>query len=131
MLPRQLPAQRSDIRIDPLTLLVRKRRQVIPVPLQRVCNLVRDLWRPQLQDRVVVERPVLRALVLAPYLLPLNAEDLHPDAARGGQVVREELGGEGGVAHDDVVGAWFGEHALGEVCGEVRVDREFADDALR
>lgn len=69
--------------------------------------------------------------VFTPEFLSLNAEDLDADAARGGDVVRDELRGEGGVPHDAVVGSWFGKHALSEMWSEVIVDGEFADHALR
>jgi len=130
MLPGQLPAQSRHVRIHPLTLLLRKRRQIIPIALQRVCNLICRLGIAQLQDGVVVKRPVLRLLVLAPEFLALDAKDLHSDAARRGRVVGHDFGRERRVAHDYVVGAWFGEHALGEVSGEVVVDDEFAHYAL-
>lgn len=115
MLPRQLPAQCRYIRIHPLTLLLRKRRQIIPIALERIRNLIRRLGVAQLQHRIIVKRPVLRLLVLAPELLALDAKDFHPDAARRRRVVGHDFGRERRVAHDDVVGAWFGEHALGEV----------------
>lgn len=86
-LARKLASQSSNIGINPLRLLVRKRRQIIPVPLQRIGNLIRHLWRPELEDGVVVERPILGLLVLAPDLLALDTEDFHADAAGGGEVV--------------------------------------------
>ena len=130
MLPRQLPAQGRHIRIHPLTLLLRKRGQIIPIALKRIRNLIRRLGIAELQDGVVVKRPILRLLVLAPDLLALDAKDLHPDAARRGRVVGHDLRRERRVAHDYVVGARFSEHALGEIRGEVVVDDEFSHYAL-
>jgi hypothetical protein len=130
VLSRQLAPESRDISIYALRLLLCKLGQVVPVALERVGNLVRRLGVPQLQDRVVVERPVLRLLVLAPDLLAFNAEDFHPDAARGGRVVGHDFGRQRGVAHDYVVGPGFLEHALGQVVGEIVVDDELAHYAL-
>jgi hypothetical protein len=118
------------IGINTLRLLFSELRDVIPVLLQAVRDLVRGLGITQLQDRVVVEGPILSLLVLAPDLLAFDSEDLDSDAAWRGDVVRDELRGERGVAHDAVVAAGFREHALGEVRWEVVVDDELAEDAL-
>lgn len=130
MLSRQLTPQRRHIRIHPLRLLCAKRFQIIPIPLQRIRNIKRRLRIPQLKDRVIIKRPVLRLLVLAPDLFALDAEDLHPDAARGGDVVRHDFWCERRVPHYHVVGSGSREHALCEVRGEVGMDDEFAGYAL-
>ena len=75
MLSRQSTPHSSDIRIDPLPLLLCKRRQIIPVPLQRIRNIIRRLRIAQLEDRVVVECPVLGFVVFAPDFLAGDTED--------------------------------------------------------
>lgn len=94
MLFRQLTSQGRHIRVHPLTLLVGKRREIVPVALEGVGNVVRGLGIAQLEDGVVVECPVLRLLVLAPELVALDTEDLHADASWGGDVVGDDFGGE-------------------------------------
>jgi len=75
MLPRQSTPHSSNIRIDSLSLLLRKRAQVIPVALERVCDIIRRLWIAQLEDWVVIECPVLGLVVCAPDLFAFDAED--------------------------------------------------------
>lgn len=116
--------------INALRLLFRELGDIVPVLLQAVRDLVCGLGIAQLQDRVVVEGPILSLLVLAPDLLAFDSEDLDSDTAWCGDVVRDELRGERRVAHDTVVAAGFREHALGEVRWEVVVDDKFAEDAL-
>jgi hypothetical protein len=116
--------------IDTLGLLFSELGNVVPVLLQAVCDLVCGLGITELQDRVVVEGPILSLLVLSPDLLSFDPEDLDSDTAWCGDVVRDELRGERRVAHDAVVAAGLREHALGEMCWEVVVDDELAEDAL-
>lgn len=130
MLPGNFVRPTSDISIRPIGKFLCEFGNVVEIPLEGVGNLHRGLGIPQLEDRVVVEGPVLGLLVLAPDLLALDAEDLHPDSPRCGHVVRDQLRGQRRVAHDHVVGARFGEHALRKVCREVVVNDEFAHDAL-
>jgi hypothetical protein len=127
---RQLSTQCRNIRVHALRLLLCKRAQVVPVALQRIRNVVRRLGVSQLQNGIVVERPVLCLFVFAPEFLALDAKDLHPDATWGWRVVGHDFGRERRVAHDYVVGSWLLEHALSEVLREVVVDREFAHYAL-
>ena len=130
MLTRQSTAISGNICIDALALLLSELRNIIPILLQTVRDLVRRLGIAQLQNRIVVHGPVLSFLIGAPYLFSLHAEDLHADAARRWRVVRYELRCERGVAHDAVVAGRFGEHALSEMGREVVMDGEFADHAL-
>jgi hypothetical protein len=130
MLARQSSAISCYISIDTLRLLLGKLWDVVPVLLQAIRDLVRGLGITQLQDRVVVECPILSLLVLAPNLLSFDSKNLDSDSARRGNVVRDELWGERRVAHDAVVGAGFCKHALGEVRWEVVVDDELSEDTL-
>jgi hypothetical protein len=118
------------ISINALCLLFSELGDVVPVLLQAVCDLICGLGITQLQDRVVVEGPILSLLVLSPNLLAFDPEDLDSDTAWCGDVVRNKLRGERRVAHNAVVAAGFREHALGEMCWEVVVDDELAEDAL-
>lgn len=131
MLTRQLTSVRGNISIDTLSLLLSKLRNIIPVLLQTVCNLIRRLGITQLQDRVVVHRPVLSLLIGAPDLLSFDAKYLHANAAWRGHVVRDELRSERGVAHNAVIASGLCEHALGKVWWEIVVDNEFTNHALR
>jgi hypothetical protein len=131
VLTRQSTSVRGHIGVNPLGLLLGKLRDIVPVLLQAVCDLIRRLRITQLQDRVVVHRPVLGLLIGAPDLFSLNAKDLHADSTWCRRGVWNDLRGERGVAHDAVVAGGFREHALGEVRWEVFVDDELADDALR
>lgn len=113
LLSRKLAAVGGDVSVHTLRLLLRKFRNVIPVPLQRIRNIVRGFRVAKLEDRVVVQSPVLGLLVLSPDLLALDAKDLDANATRSRNVVGHQLGRKGGVAHDAVVCAGLGEHALG------------------
>ena len=130
VLTRQLTAIRSNIRINALGLLLGKLGNIIPILLQAVRDLVRRLGVAQLKDRIVVHGPVLSLLIGAPDLFSFHAEDLHANATRRWRVVRHELWGEGGVAHDAIVGSGSSEHALGEMGWEVLVHDELANHAL-
>lgn len=130
MLTRQLAAVSSYISIHTLSLLVRKLRDIIPILLQAICDLIRRFRVAQLKNRIVVHRPVLSLLVRTPDLLTFDAEDLDTNAAWRRHVVRNELRRQGGVAHDAVVAGGFCEHALSEVWWEVFMDDEFAYYAL-
>lgn len=130
MLARQSSAIGCYIGINTLRLLFGELRNVVPVLLQAVGDLVRGLGITELQDRIVVEGPILGFLVLSPDLLSFDSEDLDSNAARRGNVIRHELRSERRVAHNAIVGTGFREHALGEVRWEVVMDNEFAEDAL-
>ena len=130
MLTRQSTAISGNICIDALALLLSELRNIIPILLQTVRDLVCRLGIAQLEDRIVVHGPVLGFLISAPDLFSLHAEDLHANAARRWRVVWYELRGERRVAHDAVVAGGPGEHALSEMGWEVVVDGEFADHAL-
>jgi hypothetical protein len=130
VLTRQSTAISGNIRIDALGLLLGKLRNVIPVLLQTVRDLVRRLGIAQLENRVVVHGPVLGLLISAPDLFSFYAEDLHADAARRWRVVRYELWGERGITHDAIIACGPGEHALGEMGWEVVADGELANNAL-
>ena len=116
--------------VVPAPQVLGKLVQLIPVFLERFCDLVCCLGCPQLENGIVIERPILSHFVFTPDLLALNAEDLHANASRSRDVVGNELGSERGVAHDHIVLARLREHALGEMLGEVVVYLELADDAL-
>jgi hypothetical protein len=131
VLTRQSTSVRGHVGIDSLGLLLGKLRDIVPVLLQTICDLIRRLWITQFQDRIVVHRPVLGLLISAPDLFSLNAKDLHADSTWRRRGVRDDLRGERRVAHDAVVAGGLREHALGEVWWEVLVDDELADDALR
>lgn len=60
-------------------------------------------------------RPVLCLHVLSPDLLTLDTEDLHSNSTRGRSSIGDDLWCERGVAHDHIVAAGFGEHALSKV----------------
>ena len=130
VLARQSTSIRGNVRIDALRLLLSKLGNIVPILLQTVRDLVRRLRIAQLEDRVVVHGPVLGLLISAPDLFSFHAEDLHADAARRRRVVRHELWGERGVAHDAIVACRSCEHALGEMGWEVVSDGELADNAL-
>lgn len=130
VLTGQLTTISSNIRIDSLGLLRGKLGNIIPVLLQAVRDLVRRLWIPQFENRVVVHGPVLSFLIGAPYLFSFHAEDLHADAARRWRVVRYELWSERGVAHDAVVRGGSSEHALSEMRWKILMDNELANHAL-
>lgn len=130
VLARQLAPIRCYIGINTLRLLFSEFRNVIPILLQTICDLVCSLGITQLEDRVVVHGPILSLLVLSPYLLAFDAEYLDTNAAWRGNVVRHDLWGERGVAHDAIVAAGLREHSLSEMRREVVVDDEFANDAL-
>jgi hypothetical protein len=131
VLARQSTSVRGHVGIDSLGLLLGKLRDIIPVLLQTVCDLIRGLRVTQFQDRVVVHRPILGLLIGAPDLFSLNAKDLHADSTWCRRGVWNDLRGERRVAHDAVVAGGLGKHALGEVWWEVFVDDELADDTLR
>jgi len=82
MLPRQSTTHSSNIRIDPVALLLRKRSQVIPVALEGVGNIIRRLGIAQLENGVVVECPILGFVVFAPDLLAADTEDFHCGGGR-------------------------------------------------
>lgn len=117
MLFWQAAAQCGNVGVYTLRLLLGKLWEIVPVALQCVGDVVCGLRVAKLENGVVVEGPVLRLLVLAPELLALDAEDLHPDPPGCRRVVRHDLGRERGVTHDDVVHAWLLEHALSEMGG--------------
>jgi hypothetical protein len=119
-----------NIGINALGLLLCKLGNVIPILLQTVRNLVRRLRIAQLENRIIVHRPVLGLLIGAPDLFSFHAEKLHADAAWRRDIVWDELGSERGVAHDAVITGGFGEHALSKVGWEVAVYDEFANHAL-
>lgn len=120
----------SNIGIDSLLLLLCKLRKIIPVSLKRICDLMCSLWVAQLQNRVVVECPVLGLLVLPPDLLALDSKDLHSNTAWSGYVIGNELWSQGGVTHDHIVLTGLGEHALCEVWWKIVFDSELAHYAL-
>jgi hypothetical protein len=120
----------SHISIWSLTQIVGELVELIPVLLERVGNLVGSHWVPQLQDRVVVKRPILSLLVFPPKLLAFDTEDLDSNTSRRSYVVGDQLRSERGVSHDHVVLSGLREHALGKVCREVVVDLDLADDTL-
>lgn len=130
MLTRQLATISGHIRIDALGLLLGKLGDIIPVLLQAVRDLVRCLWIPQFENRIIVHGPVLGLLIGAPDLLSFHAEDLHADAARRWRVVRYELWSERGVAHDAVVRGGSSEHALSEMGWKILMDDELANHTL-
>lgn len=91
VLSGQSSAQRCDISVYALRLLLCKLRDIIPVPLECISNVVCGLRIAELQDGIVVERPILSLLVFSPYLLTLDTEDLHANTARRRCVVRNDL----------------------------------------
>lgn len=108
-----------------------KLRDIIPVALERISDVVCGLRVTEFQNGIVVKRPVLCLLVLSPDLLTFDAEDLHANATRGGRVVRNDLRCERRVAHNDIVYAGLLKHALSEVLGQLVVDDELAHNALQ
>lgn len=126
----ELAALCGDVRIDTLGLLVRKFREIVPVSLQGIGNLVCCLRISELEDGIVVEGPVLGLPVLAPDLFSFNTKDLQADTTRCRNVVRNDLWSQRGVAHNAVVGAGRLKHALREVLWEVTMDGQSANDTL-
>lgn len=129
ILSRELTTGGGDVRINSLGLLLGKRGQVIPVSLEGVGDLVCDLRCAELEDGVVVEGEILCLLILAPDLLAFDTEDLHADASWCGDIVGQQLRGQGGVSHDHIVGAGALEHALCEVGWEL-ADDQLSNDTL-
>lgn len=121
----------SNISIISTFEVVGKFVQLVPVLLQRVGDLVRVFWCSEFQNWIIVHRPVLSLLVLTPNLVALDAEDLHADTTRCGHIVCNQLGGERGVSHNHVVCARLLEHALRQMLGEIVLDYELANHALR
>lgn len=130
VLARQLATISRHVCVNALALLLSELWNVIPVPLQGVRNITRCLGITQLQNRIVVHCPILCLLVLSPDLLPLDTEDLDTDATRGGDIVRNQLRSERGVAHDTVINGRLCKHALSKMRREVVVNDEFADHTL-
>ena len=131
MLTRQPSAHGGDIGIDTFLLLIYKCWEVVPVTFQGICNFVCNFGISEFQDRVVVHGPILSLLVFAPKFLSFNAKDLHTNTTGSRDVVWKELGCQGGIAHDDIVGPRLLEHALGQVCWQIVVDFECAHYALK
>jgi len=91
LLAWQLTTVGGHVSVHSLRLLVCKSWKVIPVTLKRVGNIVSGIWVAKLENRVIIQRPVLSILVLTPNLLSLNTKDLDANAARSRYIVGEEL----------------------------------------
>ena len=99
---------------------------MLTILLQAVSDLVCGLWITELEDWIIVERPVLRILILAPNLLTLHAKDLHANASRCRDAVWHNLRSERRVSHDDIINTRSLEHALAEVVWQVIMNDELA-----
>lgn len=96
--------------------------------LQAVSDVVCRLWITQLQNRIVVECPVLCLLVLTPDLLALDAKDLHANSSWCWDMIGHDLWCERGVPHDHVIYSWTLEHALSQMWCEIVMYDELAHD---
>jgi len=125
-----LPSSRGYISVDSLRLLLCKLREIVEIAFEGIGNVVGCFGVSELKDRIVVERPVLCFLVLAPNLWTFDAKNLHANTSWCRYVVGEKLRCQRGVPHDDIVCAWPLEHSLSEFWCKIIMDNELSNNTL-